>query len=55
MYDFGNSRRVVVELDKMYKEIDGQSIKLDPRHIYIAGFWSYGFSPIVIKEIALTQ
>ena len=55
MYDFGNSRRVVIELDQMYKERDGQRIKVDPGHIYIAGFWSYGFRPIVIKEISLTR
>lgn len=55
MYDFGNSRRVVVELDKMYKEVNGQRVKLNPAHIYIVGFWSTGGKPIVIKEVYLTD
>ncbi len=55
MYDFGNSRRVVVELDKMYKEVDGNQVKLNPSHIYIIGFWSFGGKPIVIKDIYLSD
>lgn len=54
-YDFGNSRRIVVELDKMYKIINGQQVKLNPTHIYIAGFWSSGGKPIIIKDIYLTD
>lgn len=50
MYDFGASRKVVVELASM-KDKDGG--KIDPSHLYIVGFWSLGFKPIIINEISL--
>lgn len=55
IYDFGNTYRVVVELNNMYKSIAGQQVKLNPSHIYIIGFWSTGGKPIVIKDIYLTD
>lgn len=55
MYDFGNSRRVTVDLHNMYKQVGNQQVKLNPSHIYIIGFWSIGNKPIVIKNITLTD
>ncbi len=55
LYDFSNGRKVVVELDNMYKQIGGQQVKLNPSHIYIIGFWSSGGKPIVIKDVYLTD
>ncbi len=52
-YDFGTTRRVVVTLSNMYRS--GTSTKLDPSHIYIVGFWSFGNSPIVIDNVYLTN
>ena len=49
-YDFGNSRKVVVDLHNMK---DGNGDKIDPSHLYIVGFWSYGNKPIVIDKITL--
>ncbi len=54
-YPFGSSRRVVVELDKMYKSKDGTQVKLNASHIYILGFWSHGGKPIVISRVYLTD
>lgn len=51
-YDFGSSRKVVVELNNM-KDKNGQ--KIDPSHLYIAGFWSTGGKPIVIADISLEK
>lgn len=50
MYDFGTSRKVVVDLHSM-KDSGGN--KISPEHIYIAGFWSLGFKPIIIDKITL--
>lgn len=50
MYNFGASRKVVVELDKM-KDKNGATIS--PSHLYIIGFWSSGGVPIVIDKIYL--
>lgn len=55
MYDFGNTRRVVVELNNMYKLVDDKPVKLDPSHIYIVGFWSTGGKPIIIKNVFLAN
>lgn len=55
LYDFSDRRKVVVELDNMYKQIGGQQVKLNPSHIYIIGFWSSGGKPIVIKDVYLTD
>ena len=50
MFDFGNSRKVVVDLHDM-KDKNGNVIS--PEHIYIAGFWSLGGKPIIIDKITL--
>lgn len=50
MYDFHSSREVIVYLHDM-KDEDGK--KIDPSHIYIAGFWSYGGKPIIIDSLTL--
>lgn len=55
MYDFDNSRRIIIELDKMYKTINEEQVRLNPTHIYIAGFWSIGGEKIIIKDIYLTD
>lgn len=48
MYDFGNNTRVVVDLKNM-KSNDGR--KVDPSHLYIIGFWTYGGHKFKIKKI----
>lgn len=50
MYDFGNSRKVVIDLHAMKDENGG---KIDPSHLYIIGFWSLGGKPIIIDKITL--
>ena len=52
MYDMVNELQKVIDLNASYK--DG-NIKLNTDHIYIAGFWSYGSSPIRISDIYLTN
>ena len=49
-YDFGNSRKIVVNLHDM-KDETGE--KISPDHLYIIGFWSYGGKPIIIDRITL--
>lgn len=50
MYDFGSSRKVVVDLHNM-KDKGGNVIS--PEHLYIIGFWSLGFKPVIIEKITL--
>jgi beta-xylosidase len=52
-YNFGIKRQVVVTLANMVKA--GKTTKVDPSHIYIVGFWSSGNSPIVIKNVFLSN
>lgn len=54
-YDFGNSRKVVVEIDNMFKEVNGKSVKFNPKNVFIVGFWSSGNSPIIIDNIYFTD
>ena len=51
-YEMGNQTQLVVQLQNAYKE---NGVKLDPSHIYIAGFWSYGGCPIKIEDVYLTD
>lgn len=51
-YDFGLSRKVVIELNRM---VDKNGVKIDPSHLYIIGFWSMGGKPIVIANITLAD
>ena len=50
MYDFSGSRKVVVDIHNM-KDKNGN--KINPEHLYIVGFWSYGNKPIIIDKITL--
>jgi beta-xylosidase len=52
-YDFGTSRRIVVTLANMNKGTT--TTKLNPNHIYIAGFWSSGGKPIIVEDVYLTN
>lgn len=51
--DFGRATRCVVKLQEMYRA--GTNVAVDPSHIYIAGFWSYGNTPIYIDHLYLTN
>ena len=51
--DFGRAERCVVPLHEMYRA--GTNVAVDPSHIYIAGFWSYGNTPIYIDHLYLTN
>ena len=50
MYDFHTSREIIVDLHNM-KDENGS--KIDPAHLYIVGFWSYGGKPIIIESLTL--
>lgn len=52
-YDFGNSRQVVAKIGEMFR--NGTTTRLDPGHIYIVGFWSYGNTPFIVKKVYLTN
>ena len=49
-YDFGSSRKVVVQLNAMKDDVGA---KIESSHLYIVGFWSLGFKPIIIKSLSL--
>ena len=53
LFDFGRAERCVVPLHEMYRA--GTNVAVDPSHIYIAGFWSYGNTPIYIDHLYLTN
>lgn len=52
IYDFGNSRRVTVDLKNMR---NGSQNRLNPSHLYIIGFWTSGGKPLVIERIDLIK
>ena len=52
MYDFGSQTRLVIDLHQMKND---QGRTLDPSHIYIAGFWTTGGSPIYIQSVYLSD
>jgi hypothetical protein len=52
---FGSNTKVVVNLQTMKKTVNGTSVACDASHIYLMGFWSYGGSPIKIKDIFLSN
>lgn len=52
MFDFGSKTRLTIDLHQMKNET-GRT--LDPSHIYIAGFWTNGGSPIYIKSVYLSD
>jgi hypothetical protein len=55
IYDFGDKRRVVVDLQNMYKKVGEQQVSLDPSHLFIIGFWSTGNKPIIIRQVYLSD
>ena len=50
--DMSNTQKAVINLQNM-KNDKGE--KVDPSHIYIAGFWSYGSAPIYIESVYLSN
>jgi hypothetical protein len=50
---FGSNKQVVINLANSYKT--GTTTMLNPAHIYIAGIWSMGGSPIVISDVYVTN
>lgn len=57
MNNFGTATTVVVPLQSMYRTKNNSvsDVRLDPSHIYIAGFWSYGNTPLYIDRLYLTN
>jgi len=54
MYDMGDKLKVAVDLSNLSKS-KTPTLKCDPSHLYIIGFWSLGSSPIKIKDIYLSN
>ena len=54
-----NQTKMVIDLHKMVAYKDDQCTQfdhnVDPSHIYIVGFWTYGGSPIYIKSVYLSD
>lgn len=57
MNNFHKQTTVVVPLKSMYRTINNavSSVRVDPSHIYIAGFWSPGNTPLYIDKLYLTN
>lgn len=55
--DFGTNTRIIVRLQSMYRTVNGSvsNTKVNPSHIYIAGFWSYGNTSLYIDKLYLTN
>ena len=51
-FDMSNKKQLVIDLHNSFKP---ENVKLDPTHIYIAGFWSYGGNKIKISDVYLTN
>lgn len=50
--------QVVVPLNSMYRTVNGSvssTNKVNPQHIYIAGFWSYGGATLYLDHLYLTN
>lgn len=54
-YDFGDSKSLTVDLHNMYKDVNGQKIKVSPSNLTIIGFWSLGGKRIQIDRIYLSD
>jgi len=56
---FDNATKLVIDLHQMKAYKDDACTQfdhdVDPSHIYIAGFWTYGGNPIYIKEVYLSD
>ena len=48
MFDFGSNLTLKIDLTAMK---DKNGAKIDPSHIYIAGFWTVGGKKVVIKDV----
>eukprot|EP00825_Cyclidium_porcatum_P006828 TRINITY_DN13417_c0_g1_i1.p1 TRINITY_DN13417_c0_g1~~TRINITY_DN13417_c0_g1_i1.p1 ORF type:complete len:253 (-),score=26.25 TRINITY_DN13417_c0_g1_i1:571-1329(-) len=54
MYEIGDKLKVAIDLSNLSKS-KTPALKCDPSHLYIIGIWSYGSSPIKIKDIYLSN
>lgn len=54
-----NQTKMVIDLQRMVAYKDDQCTQfdhnVDPSHIYIVGFWTYGGSPVYIKSVYLSD
>ena len=59
--EFGSNQKLVLDLHnlKVYNDNSGNMTdanrNLDPSHVYYAGIWSYGSSPIYINKVFLSD
>ncbi|MDE6560884.1 MAG: glycoside hydrolase family 5 protein [Muribaculaceae bacterium] len=53
MYDFGNNSRIVIDLKNM--KSNNNHVAVDPSHLYIIGFWTYGGHTFKIKNMFPTD
>ncbi len=53
--DMTDKTEIAIDLHNMKKTKDGQTLTCDPSHIYIAGFWSFGGSPIEIEGVYVSD
>jgi beta-xylosidase len=52
-YDFGTKTKIIVSLHSMKK---GSTTTLaDPSHIYLAGFWTNGSAPLMLKSVYVSN
>lgn len=51
-YKFESSLQVVIDIHNMYNT---EGRELDPKHIYYAGFWTYGGTPLYIDKVYVTN
>lgn len=58
-YNFDNDTKLIIDLHQMKAYEDDACTKfdhdVDPSHIYIVGFWTYGNSPIYIKQVFVSN
>lgn len=56
---FGSDTKIVLDLHNLKAYSDDACTQfdhnIDPSHIYIAGFWTYGGSPVYIKRVFLSD
>lgn len=52
-YDMEGKMQAVISLQGMYNADSDE--KIDPSHIYIAGFWSYGSCAVEIEDVYFTN
>ena len=52
---FEGRTELVINLKNMKKTVNNTPTPCDASHIYMMGFWSYGGSPILLKEIFLSN